>query len=101
MSADHVRGEMDITEHKATFDGFMVTTVWSTLLTVVILLFFILAYAVGMDWMVSLIASAVVGFGLGLALSMKTAWYVTVVGLFVLGLIGGGIVSLFGAFLAG
>ncbi|MBO6797439.1 aa3-type cytochrome c oxidase subunit IV [Maricaulis sp.] len=101
MASDHVRGEMDITEHKSTFDGFMTMTVWSCLLTIVILLFFILVFAIGMNWMGALIATGVVGVVLGLALSMKTSWYVTVAGLFVSGLIGGGIVSLFGAFLAG
>ncbi len=101
MASDHVRGEMDITEHKSTFDGFMTMTVWSCLLTIVILLYFILVFAIGMGWMAALIATGVVGVVLGLALSMKTSWYVTVAGLFFTGLVGGGIVSLFGAFLAG
>ncbi|MBR9824417.1 MAG: aa3-type cytochrome c oxidase subunit IV [Alphaproteobacteria bacterium] len=101
MASDHVRGEMDISDHKATFDGFMSVTVWSSLITALSVLYFTLVFAIGMDWMGALIASAVVGVVSGLALSMGTAWYMTVVGLFILGIVCGGIVHLFGAVIGG
>jgi len=101
MAADHVRGEMNISQHKATFDGFMAVSVWGTLITALSILYFTLVFAVGYDWMASLIGCAVVGVIAGLVMNMKTAWYMTVAGLFILGLVFGGIVNLFGMFLAG
>jgi len=96
MASDYVRGEMNIASQKSTFSGFISVTVWGSLLTIVTVLYLTLAFAVGMDWMVSLIATAIVGGVLGLALGMKTSWYVTVGGLFVFGLVCGGLVQLFG-----
>jgi hypothetical protein len=101
MAADHVRGDMDISHHKATFDGFMAVTVWGSLLTAISVLYLTLVFAVGMDWMASLIGVTVVSVIAGLVMKMSTAWYVTVGGLFVLTLICGGIVQLFGMALAG
>ena len=60
-----------------------------------------LVFAVGYDWMSSLFGVTVVGVIAGMVMGMKTSWYVTVAGLFILTLITGGIVNLFGAFLAG
>ncbi|WP_300541025.1 aa3-type cytochrome c oxidase subunit IV [Maricaulis sp.] len=101
MAADHVRGEMDIAQHKSTFDGFISVSVWSSLLTGVTVLYLTLVFAAGFNWMASLIAVALVGILAGLALRMKMSWYVTVAGLFVFGLISGGIAQLFSIALAG
>lgn len=101
MAADHARGEMDISQHKATFDGFIAVAVWGSLLTALSILYLTLVFAVGYDWLASLIGVTVVGVIAGLVMKMKMSWYVTVGGLFVFGLIGGGIVQLFGAVFAG
>ncbi len=101
MASDYVRGEMDIADQKMTFDGFMAVSVWGSLLTAISVLYLTLVFAVGWDWMTSLIGVTVLSVVAGLALSMKTSWYMTVAGLFVFGLITGGIVNLFGMFLAG
>lgn len=101
MASDYSRGEMNISDHKATFDGFMVVTVWGSLLTAITVLYLTLVFAAGFDWLASLIGVAVVSVLGGIALGMKTSWYVTVAGLFIFSLICGGIVSLFGMFLAG
>jgi aa3 type cytochrome c oxidase subunit IV len=101
MAADYTRGEMNITSQKNTFDGFMSITLWSSLLLAVTLLYLTLVFAVGMDWMGSLIGVAIVGIVLGLVTSMKTSWYVTIGGLFVFGLACGLLSQLFTVFLAG
>jgi hypothetical protein len=101
MAADHARGEMDISHHKATFDGFMAVTVWGSLLTAICVLYLTLVFAAGFDWLASLIGVAILSVIAGLVLKMKTAWYVTVGGLFVFGLVSGGIVQLFGMVFAG
>jgi len=85
MASDYVRGEMDIDHQKSTFDGFIAVSVWGSL-----------AFAAGMDWLAALIATGIVGGVLGMALGMKTSWYVTLAGLFVFGLACGGLVQLFG-----
>ena len=81
MAADYTRGEMNITSQKNTFDGFIAVTLWSSLLMVVTLLYLTLVFAVGTDWMSSLIGVAIVGI--------------------VFGLICGALTQLFSAFLAG
>ena len=101
MAADYTRGEMNIASQKSTFDGFMSVTLWSSLLLVVTLFYLTLVFAVGTDWMASLIGVGILGIVLGLLTSMKTSWYVTVGGLFVFALICGGVVKLAGTFLAG
>lgn len=101
MASDHVRGEMDISHHKATFDGFMAVSVWCSLITALSILYFTLVFAVGFDWLASLLGCAIVGVLGGLSLNMKTAWYMTVAGMFVLGLVIGGVSSLTAAALAG
>lgn len=101
MAADHVRGDMDISQNKSTFDGFMAVSTWGSLLTGLTVLYLTLAFAVGVDWLASLIGVAIVGVIAGLVLSMKTSWYVTVAGLFVFGAVCGGIVQLFRLALGG
>ena len=101
MAADYTRGEMNIASQKSTFDGFMSVTLWSSLLLVVTLFYLTLVFAVGVDWMGALIGVGILGIVLGLLTSMKTSWYVTVGGLFVFGLICGGVTQLAGVFFAG
>jgi hypothetical protein len=95
MASDHVRGEMDITHQKDTFDGFMSITVWSSILIVASVLSLTLIFAVGFDWMMSIVAGTALCVAAGMALGMKTNWYITVAVVTVLSLISGGIVSLF------
>ncbi|WP_203294002.1 aa3-type cytochrome c oxidase subunit IV [Maricaulis parjimensis] len=101
MATEHVRGEMDIADHKATFDGFMAVSTWGGLLTALTVFLLTLIFAVGMDWIGALIGTTVVGIIAGLVMKMSTAWYVTLGGLFVFTLICGGIAQLAGMALAG
>ncbi len=36
-NTEHVHGEMDISEHKSTYDGFMTLTKWSIGATIIVL----------------------------------------------------------------
>ena len=101
MASDCVRGERDIADERATFGGFIAVSVWGSLLTGVSVLYLTLVFAVGMDWLAGLIATAVVGGVLGLALGMKTSWDVTLGGLFFFSLVCGGIAQLFGMVFGG
>jgi hypothetical protein len=99
MSADYVRGKMDISAQKGTFDGVMMVSVWSSLLLLMSIFYFTLVFAVGVDWMGALIGVSALSAVLGMLLSMGSAWYFTVAGLFVFGLAIGGISALVGALL--
>jgi hypothetical protein len=101
MAADYTRGEMNISGQKGTYDGFMAVTLWSSLLLALMIFYMTLVFAAGADWMGALFGVAVLGVVFGLLTSMKTAWYVTVGGLFVFSLICGGLVQLTSVFLAG
>ena len=101
MAADHVRGEMDISHQKSTFGGFIAVSVWSSLIIGLSVLYLTLVFGVGWDWLASLLGVTVVGVIAGLVLSMKMSWYVTVGGLFVFGLVCGGVAQLFGLAIAG
>ena len=94
--SDYTRGEMEITAQKGTFDGFMVGTIYGGAALIVILLFPILMFAVGLGWLPSLIASVVVGILVGIGLKLNGAWYATLIGLGVLTGIVCFIFSLFG-----
>ena len=95
MASDYVRGEMDVSAQKDMFSGFMSLTVWSSILILASVLGLTLIFVVGMNWMTATIIGAAVSVVLGLALQMKTAWYMTVAGLtvtcFIIGFISMGI----------
>lgn len=101
MAADYTRGEMNISGQQGTFNGFIAVTLWGSLLLAITLFYLTLVFAVGADWMGSLIGVAIVGVVLGFVTGMKTGWYITVGSLFVFGLICGGLSQLFSVFLAG
>jgi len=101
MASDYIRGEMDISAQKSTFDGVMSVTVWSSLLTLMSVFYFTLVFAVGTDWLSALIGVSVLSAVLGKLMSMSAAWYITVVGLFIFGLVFGGLASLFGSLISG
>lgn len=79
-STDYKRGEMEITNQKGTFGGFMSGTVYGGAAIIYILLFPIFMFAVGLGWMPSLIISAIVAIIIGAALKLKGGWYVFVIG---------------------
>lgn len=98
-SQDYHRGEMDISTQKATWDGFMVGSIWGTLIVTLVVGYATLALAIGINWMVSLGLMALLGFGAGLLLNMGGRWMATVVVMIVLALIVQAFIFLFGVLL--
>lgn len=80
----YVRGRMNIDDQQATWDGFIVTTAWSSLILVLVLLHSTLTVALGVHWMVSLLLSFVVGLGGGTFLGLGTKWIAALIGLTIL-----------------
>ena len=64
MAEEYIRGDMDISEHKASFDGFIGVSVYSTLVIVTTLLCVILVFGAHFHWLTAMFVSAIVG-GLG------------------------------------
>ncbi len=80
----YVRGQMNIDDQQATWDGFIVTTAWSSLVLVLVLLHSTLTIALGVHWIVSLLLSFGVGLAGGTFLGLGTKWIATLIGLTVL-----------------
>jgi hypothetical protein len=87
------QGAMDITDHKATFSGFLKVAEWGTILTIASVGLLTFAFAMGLGWWTGLIVYAVVCAGAGLALKMGPAWWATTAITVVLLIIGGAITT--------
>ena len=80
-NSNYTRGEMEITDHKGTFSGFMGTSKYGGAAIIVMLLFPILIFGVNLAWPTSLILSVVVGVLIGVALKFKAQWYAGLFGI--------------------
>ncbi|MBY9066396.1 aa3-type cytochrome c oxidase subunit IV [Hyphomonas sp. WL0036] len=98
-SQEYHRGEMDIHAQKATWDGFMVGSVWGSLIIIMTLGYAALAIAIGLHWVVALGLMAILGFGAGIFMNLGGRWMATVVVMIVLALIVQGFIWLFNVFL--
>ena len=59
MAEEYIRGDMDISEHKASFDGFIGVSVYSTLVIVTTLLCVILVFGAHFHWLTAMFVSVV------------------------------------------
>ncbi len=94
---EYHRGEMNIQDQKATWNGFITGSVWGGLITILMVGHATLAIAIGLPWAVSLGLMAITGFGAGLLMNLGGRWTATVVVLIVLALIVQAMIWLFGA----
>ena len=85
--SDYKRGEMEITGHSKTYDGFMAVSIWGGCVIILVCLMAILTFAAGLPWLPSLIGTFVVGVIMGLVLKMKSSWYGLLIGLAIFGAI--------------
>ena len=98
-SHDYHHGDMDISDQKATWDGFLTGSVWGGLIIVLMVGHAVLSIAIGMNWAISLGLMAIVGFAAGVLMNLGGRWMATVVVLIVLALIVQAMIWLFGAVL--
>jgi len=96
MAEEYIRGEMDISEHKATFDGVMAVSVYSTLVVSVVLLCLTLIFGGGFAWPTAIVVSAIAGGIGGFALKQGAVYWVSLVVLAIFGAFAGGLVALLG-----
>lgn len=98
-ASEYHHGEMDITDQKATWNGFLVGSTWGGLITIMIIGYATLAIAIGINWMVSLALIAAVGIVAGLLLNLGGRWLATVVMLIITALVVQFFIWLFGVVL--
>ena len=93
--SDYIRGEMDISDHKATFDGVMNVSVYVGLMTSIVVLYLTLVFCGVTDWFSGLIATAIVGAISGFALKQGVLYWTSFIAFAVITLISGFLISLF------
>ena len=95
-ASEYHRGEMDITDQKATWDVFIIGSIWGSLLVILTVGYATLALAIGMNWMVSLGLMAIFGVVAGLVMNLGGRWMATVVLMVILALVVQLFIALFG-----
>ncbi|KCZ53084.1 aa3-type cytochrome c oxidase subunit IV [Hyphomonas pacifica] len=95
-ASEYHRGEMDITDQKSTWDGFITGSTWGGLIVIMMVGYAVLAIAIGINWIISLGLMAIVGVAAGLLLNLGGRWMATVVMLIVTALIVQFFIWLFG-----
>lgn len=90
-------GDMDVREHKATFDSFMSVTVWSTALIVMGVAALTAAFAMGAGWFAGVAVWAALGVATGVVMKMSARWWGALIGTTVTFVIGGALAGLIAA----
>ncbi len=84
---DYTHGEMDITEQKRTWEGFITFTLWMSGIVILITAHACFVLATGMNWLISLLICAALGIGGGVFMGMGTKWTAGVIALTILGVL--------------
>ncbi len=93
MAEDYIRGEMDISQHKATFQGVMSISVFAALITGLTVLYLTLVFGAETGWFNALIVSALVGAAAGYVLKQGLGYWITLGVLAVITIISGALVA--------
>lgn len=96
MAEDYTRGQMDISEHKKTFDSVMSVSVYSGLLIGLVVLYLTLVFANGGDWFISLVITGVIGGIGGFFTKQGVLYWTSLAVLGAIALIAGFLISLIG-----
>ena len=93
MADDYTRGEMDISQHKATFEGVMSISVFASLITGLTVLYLTLVFGAEIGWFNALIASALIGAVSGYVLKQGLGYWITLGVLAVITVVSGALVG--------
>ncbi|VAV96463.1 hypothetical protein MNBD_ALPHA06-618 [hydrothermal vent metagenome] len=91
--SSYEHGKQNIAQHQETYGRVMKITYWSAGLMGVSILFFSMVFAAHMAWIPALVISFITGIIAGLILKMGGAWNATMIGLGILTLVMGFIIS--------
>lgn len=93
MADDYTRGQMDISEHKQTFDAVMSVSVYASLVIGLVVLYLTLVFGAGMGWFMALILCAAVGGAAGFFTKQGALYWTSLGAMAVVALIAGGLIS--------
>lgn len=96
MAEDYTRGEMDISRHKATFDGVMGVSVFTSLVIGVSVLYLTLVFGAELGWFNALIASSIAGAAGGYFMKQGLLYWITLGVLAVITVISGVLIGAMG-----
>lgn len=94
MAEDYTRGEMNISEQKNTFEGFIHVSTLSGLITCITILFLAMVFGTSIGWFTSLITTLIVAGIAGVLLKQNAVYWILTGFLAVVAAISGGLVSL-------
>lgn len=97
MAQSGAHGNMDISDQKATFHGFLMATIWGCGLVAQIVGLLTLAFAIGAGWWAGLVVFVLVGVALGLSFKLSGVYWAVQVAMWVLLGIGGLIIPVLAA----
>jgi type IV secretory pathway VirB6-like protein len=89
MAQSGAHGNMEISDQKATFHGFLMATVWGCGLVAQLVALLTLAFAIGAGWWPGFVALVLIGVALGLTFRLSGVYWAAQVALWVLLALGG------------
>ena len=89
MAQSGAHGNMDITDQKSTFGGFISATVWTCGLIAQMVGLLTLAFAIGAGWWAGFVVFVLVGVALGASFKLSGVYWAVQVALWVLLALGG------------
>jgi hypothetical protein len=85
-------GDMEITDQKSTFHGFLVATVWGCAIVAMSVALLTAAFAIGLGWWVGLLVYTLIGVAVALVFKLRGGWWAFLVTTVVLMGLGGAII---------
>lgn len=89
MAQSSAHGNMDISDQKSTFHGFLMATVWACTLIAQAIGLLTLAFAIGAGWWSGFVVFVLVGVASGFAFRLSGVYWAVQVALWVLMALGG------------
>lgn len=89
MAQSGAHGNMDISDQKSTFHGFMMATVWTCALIAQTVALLTLGFAIGAGWWAGFVVFVLIGVAAGLTFRLSGVYWAVQVALWVLMVLGG------------
>jgi len=93
MADDYTRGQMDISQHKKTYDAVMSVSVYSSLVIGLVVLYLTLVFAAGSGWFLALVITGAIGGAAGYMMKQGVLYWTSLAVLAGITLISGALVS--------
>jgi len=78
--SDYVHGQMEVSDHKETFGGFMNWTIYGGGIVALLVIYPTLIFGVNLGWPAALLTTVIIGVFMGIGLKLKGFWYAGLIG---------------------